>query len=48
MSTEKSLTLSKTVRYIQHILVSDYHCGLEEEEVDRKKRRDGIKTVPVN
>lgn len=48
MYTEKALTLSTTVRHIQHILVSDYHCALEEEEVDRKKRGDGIKTVPVN
>lgn len=38
MSTEKALTLSTMVRYIQHILVSDYHCALEEKEVDRKKK----------
>lgn len=47
-SSEELLTLSPAARRIQHILVSDQHCALE-GEVDRdKKRRDGIKTVPVN
>lgn len=39
MSTEKALTLSTTVRHIQHILLSDYECALEEKEVDRKKKK---------
>lgn len=38
--TEKALTLSSTVRHIHHIPVSNYHCAVEEEEVDKKKKRE--------
>lgn len=46
MSTEKALNLSTTGKHIQHILVSAWMCFGRRSW--QKKKRDGIKTVPVN